>query len=184
MIFRDELRVGWICDLEINIDGNLTRIESVTANPFIADGGQIGVELPFVLEEPALSGRFIYVLPEYMETFGAPGVYEFKDNSDSGTLIDTISSIEVSIVVPEAIHPLDEKYISVKMPENVVSAPSTLAENDMLLYNGTEWTTVNKSELDTPELPTVTTSDNGKFLMVESGVWAAVKLTDVSTEGA
>ena len=34
------------------------------------------------------------------------------------------------------------------------------------------------------QLPTVTVDDNGKFLRVVDGVWAAVSLTDVSTEGA
>lgn len=37
--------------------------------------------------------------------------------------------------------------------------------------------------LQTQVTPTVTTADNGKFLQVVNGAWAAVALTDVSEEG-
>lgn len=33
-------------------------------------------------------------------------------------------------------------------------------------------------------LPKITATDNGKFLQVVNGAWAAVALTDVSQEGA
>ena len=45
---------------------------------------------------------------------------------------------------------------------------------DLLVYNGADGATI----------PTVTEADNGKFLRVVGGVWAAEALTDVSEVGA
>lgn len=43
---------------------------------------------------------------------------------------------------------------------------------------------VNEVSAKASALPTVTTDNNGAFLRVVDGVWTAVNLTDVSTEGA
>ena len=47
-----------------------------------------------------------------------------------------------------------------------------------------ERTNVYLNDLVSNTLPTVTTANNGAFMQVVEGAWAAVNLTDVSTEGA
>jgi hypothetical protein len=39
-------------------------------------------------------------------------------------------------------------------------------------------------DIKASNIPEITTADNGKFLQVVDGKWAAVMLTDVSIEGA
>jgi hypothetical protein len=77
---------------------------------------------------------------------------------------------------------IDEQYL----PDNIGGGSglpeSTTTDSGKVLTVGTDGT----AAWQTPAsgLPEVTVTDDGKFLRVVDGAWAAVTLTDVSTEGA
>lgn len=133
--FTTEPQAGWVGVMDLTISSGTMTLTSSPATETEIDGTKI-----VSMEFDAGSGVTISLMYStlYMELVGSMGAI--------GVSGSTISQGIVSVIVPEAIKPIDNKYIKV--------------------------------------LPTVTAEDNGKFLMVENGVWAAVNLSDVSQEGA
>lgn len=174
--FATEPQAGWVGAMDLYISG--VSLSGIPSSPVVEEevNGIKVYSMVFDLDSAQIT--LLYSLL-YMAQFGTMGAIRVEGG--------TVTEGTISVVIPEAITPMDNKFISLDISdiggsESLITAPDTLAENDIPLYNGTEWTTVNKDSLG--GLPTVTAEDNGKFLMVENGVWAAVKLSDVSQEGA
>jgi len=61
-----------------------------------------------------------------------------------------------------------------------IPAPGSPTSGDVLTYNGTSWEAAAPSASG---LPAVTSSDNGKVLMVVNGVWAAAEIPNANGVG-
>nr|DAT26652.1 MAG TPA: tail protein [Caudoviricetes sp.] len=146
--------------------GDATKYRVAPGRYQVYHGGAEYIDYITIIDSPGNTTRFVYITSC---DISGPFVY-----------LDVYSATSPGAApVSQVYFSSEERFFSV-YGKNVILPDYSSADNDKVLTikNGyPSWVTV-------PALPAVSAADNGKFLRVVSGAWAAQALTNVAEVGA